>query len=86
MNQMATSGAANTQAVNGYDAFFGTYESDGSDDGVEHRLKGALSPDNIGMKVLRRVRLEDGQLVIRVETTTSEGEPVTRILTWERVA
>jgi len=32
------------------------------------------------------VSVIDDKLVIRLETTTADGEPITRTLTWERIA
>ncbi|TPK65524.1 lipocalin-like domain-containing protein [Mesorhizobium sp. B2-4-19] len=75
----------NTGTVGGYDAYFGTYRI--RDDGlVEHRLIAALTPQNVGMVVIRRLGTRDGQLVIELDTTTASGEPVMRTLTWDRIA
>lgn len=79
-------GQNNTGAVGGYDAYFGTYTVDTSSGDVLHRLEGALTPQNIGMEVSRRLTVTGGLLVIELETTTPAGEPVTRTLTWERIA
>ena len=76
----------NTGAVGGYDAYFGTYTVDADSGDVLHRLEGALTPENVGMEVLRTLTVNGDRLVIELETTTLEGEPVTRTLTWERVA
>jgi hypothetical protein len=51
---------------------------------VTQRLRGALSPDDVGKVVTRRMELEDGRLVIRLQTTAADGEPVVRTLTWDR--
>ncbi len=75
----------NTGAVGGYDAYFGRYEVR-SDGVVVHTLEAALTPGNVGMTVLRRLRVAQGELVITLDTTTAAGEPVTRTLTWQRVA
>lgn len=79
-------GQNNTGAVGGYDAYFGTYSVDPRSGDVWHRLEGALTPQNVGMEVLRTLTVDGDNLVIQLETTTLEGEPVTRTLTWERVA
>ena len=76
----------NTGAIGGYDAYFGTYSVDAKSGNVLHRLEGALTPQNVGMEVLRTLMVNGDNLVIQLETTTPEGEPVTRTLTWERVA
>jgi lipocalin-like protein len=78
-------GVNNTGAVGGYDAYFGTYTV--REDGlVEHHLVAALTPANVGMTVLRRLRTEGGRLVIALDTSAANGEAVTRTLTWERIA
>jgi len=79
-------GQNNTAAVGGYDAYFGTYTVDAETGGVLHRLEGALTPGNVGLEVLRTLTVDGDRLVIRLETTTPDGEPVTRTLTWERIA
>lgn len=78
-------GLNNTGAVDGYDAYFGTYSVDEVTGNVAHRLDGALTADNVGMEVSRQLTVNGNTLVIHVETTTMEGEPVIRTLTWERV-
>ena len=75
----------NTGAVGGYDAYFGTYQViDGPL--VEHRLVAALTPANVGMRLMRRLSLHDGRLAIELDTTAASGESVTRTLTWDRIA
>jgi len=80
------SGQNNTGAVGGYDAYFGTYSIDAKSGDVLHRLEGALTPENVGMEVLRTLTVDGNNLVIQLETMTLEGEPIRRTLTWERVA
>ena len=79
-------GRNNTGAVGGYDAYFGTYSVDEETGDVLHCLEGALTAENVGMEVSRTLTVNDDSLVIQLETTTIEGEPVVRTLTWERVA
>jgi len=76
----------NTGAVGGYDAYFGTYSVDDDTGEVLHRLEGALTAENVGVEVSRTLTVTGTNLVIQLETTTLDGEPVTRTLTWERVA
>lgn len=78
-------GQNNTGAVDGYDAYFGTYEVDPECGEVVHVLQGALSPDNVGIRVSRRLEVDGNRLRIQLDTTTVEGEPVTRTLTWQRI-
>ena len=35
---------------------------------------------------MREVRVNGDNLVIQLETTTPDGEPVTRTLTWNRIS
>ena len=79
-------GSNNTTAVGGYDAYFGTYMVDTTSGEVIHKLDGALNPNNIGIQVTRRLTVAGDRLQIQLETTTLEGEPITRTLLWERVA
>ena len=78
-------GENNTGAVGGYDAYFGTYEVDESSGSVLHRLEGALAPENVGIEVLRTLLVDNDQLEIKLDTTTAQGEPVSRTLTWQRI-
>jgi hypothetical protein len=79
-------GKNNTMASEGYDAYFGTYEIDEKTGTVAHTLIGSVSPSNIGITVMREVRVNGDNLVIQLETTTPDGEPVTRTLTWNRIS
>jgi hypothetical protein len=78
-------GANNSRARGGYDAYFGTYEVDDSAGTVTQRLLGALSNENVGMVLTREMRIAGNRLTISLRTTTSGGEPATRILTWNRI-
>lgn len=79
-------GKNNTGAVGGYDAYFGTYSVDDNTGEVVHQLEGALTAENVGIRVSRTLTVTGNNLVIQLETTTLDGEPITRTLTWERVA
>ncbi len=85
VSESSMAGENNTGAVGGYDAYFGTYEVNEVDGGVIHRLEGALTSDNVGLEVSRALQVKGDSLVIQLDTTTAEGEPVTRTLTWERI-
>ena len=78
--------ANNTGAVGGYDAYFGTYELDAARGTVVVTLEAALSPANIGKTFLREIRVVDGRLVIRLNTNAADGTPISRTLTFERLA
>lgn len=77
-------GRNNTTAIDGYDAYFGTYEVDESSGDVRTRLVAALSPGHVGSTMLRNMKVEDGKLVIRLTSTTAGDTTVHRTLTWER--
>ncbi len=75
----------NSRAQGGYDAYFGTYETDDELSTVTQRLLGSLSAENVGLVLTRRMTVVGDELTIRLETATLEGEPVTRTLRWRRV-
>ena len=79
-------GQNNTSAIGGYDSYFGTYEVNKETNQVAHTLVGSINPGNIGMTVHRNLLVEGDKLTIKLETTTREGEPVTRTLTWKRIS
>ena len=81
-----SAGANNSAAVNGYDAYFGTYTVDEASASVTQRLDGALSPGDVGKVVTRQMRVEGDRLIIQLATTSADGEPVTRTLIWRRGA
>jgi hypothetical protein len=85
VNRVSYSGQNNTVAVGGYDAYFGTYEVNEETGKVAHTLVGSITPSNIGITVFRDLRVNGDQLTIQLETTTPEGEPIIRTLTWKRI-
>ena len=85
-NQIFYSGQNNTSAVGGYDAYFGTYEVNEQTGRVAHTLIGSLTPSNIGITVLRDLRVIEDKLMIQLETATPEAEPITRTLVWKRIS
>jgi hypothetical protein len=78
--------ANNTSAAGGYDAYFGTYELDRDRGTVLVTLEAALSPANIGKTFLREVRVVGDRLIIRLDTNAADGTPISRTLTFERLA
>ena len=78
-------GPNNSRAVGGYDAYFGTYAVDDASGCVTQRLTGSLSPENVGMQLTRAMTVTGDGLTIELRTTSAQGEPVTRTLTWRRV-
>ena len=77
-------GANNSGAVNGYDAYFGTYTVDEAAGTVTVRLQGGLTPANIGQAYVRDIRADAHRLWIQLRTSTADGTPITRTLTFER--
>jgi hypothetical protein len=75
----------NSAAVNGYDAYFGTYTVHEATGAVRQVLQGSLSPGDVGKVVTREMRV-DGDTLTIVLATTNDGEPVTRTLIWSRAA
>jgi hypothetical protein len=75
----------NSRARGGYDAYFGTYSIDDTNNTVTQCLIGALSPENVGLELTREMTVVGDELTIRLETTTDDAEPVTRTLKWKRV-
>jgi hypothetical protein len=75
----------NTGGLDGYDSYFGTYSADDSTGVVTQTLQGTISPRDVGRVVTRHMRVENDVLTIQVETSTIEGEAVTRTLIWNRV-
>ena len=78
------SGSNNTVAVGGYDAYFGTYKVDEQTGKVNHTLIGSINEKNIGISVWRDLRVINKKLIIQLGTTTIDGEPIIRTLTWNR--
>lgn len=75
----------NSRAKDGYDAYFGSYTIDDAAGTVTQTLAGALSRENVGHVLTRAMSVGGDGLKIELETTSVEGEPVTRTLLWERV-
>jgi hypothetical protein len=78
--------ANNSSAVNGYDAYFGTYTVDEKAGTMRTTLEGAVTPTNIGGVFERHVAVADGKLTIRLTTTAPDGTAVTRTLTFVRLS
>jgi len=85
ITRATSAGQNNTSAIGGYEAYFGTYKVDEGTNRVAHSLVGSINPANIGMTVYRDLLVEGDKLTINLDTTTQNGEPVTRTLTWKRI-
>jgi hypothetical protein len=75
----------NTVAVNGYDAYFGTYSVDEIAGTLTTHLEGSISPSNVGNTYVRNVRVVDDQLIIQLDTTAADGTPIIRTNTFSRI-
>ena len=74
----------NSQSVNGYDAYFGTYKIDETNHTVTHHLEGALAAADVGKNLVREFQLSGDKLTIIVRTNSPKEKQI-RTLTWERV-
>lgn len=77
--------ANNSSAVDGYDAYFGTYTLDAAAGTITVTLEACVAPANVGMRFTRDVRVNGDRLVIRLATTAADGTPITRTLTFQRL-
>jgi hypothetical protein len=82
----APSAPNNSQAVGGYDAYFGSYTVDDAAGTVTQRLVGALTAENVGLVLTRSMRVSGDELVIQLDTASADGTPVVRTLRWTRAA
>jgi hypothetical protein len=78
--------ANNSRAVDGYDAYFGTYSVNDATATVTQTLVGALAPENVGLVVTRSMHVLGDELVIQLQTTSADGTAIVRTLRWQRVA
>jgi len=82
-----TSGPApreNSQSVNGYDAYFGSYTIDDTSHTVTHHLEGALAAADVGKNLVREFRVSCAKLIIIVRTNSPKEKQI-QTLIWERV-
>ena len=70
IGDLAASASNNSRAQGGYDAYFGTYTIDETEKTVSQRLVGALSKENVGLVVNRRMLVE-GSVKYIVDFDTS---------------
>jgi Lipocalin-like domain len=78
-------GRNNSSAVDGYDAYFGTYELDVTAGTLTVHLEGSISASNIGSSFVRDVRVLENELVIQLCTTAVDGAAITRTLIFSRL-
>ena len=72
-------------ALDGYYAYFGTYEMNIEAGTITHHVIGSLRPNEVGSKLTRQVRLEGGRLTLTTPPFNQEGEQRFNRLVWERV-
>ena len=77
-------GLNKSTAINGYDAYFGSYKVDETSGSVTQVLEGSLSPSDVGKLVTRELRVEGDILTIELAKTGGDGEPLTRTVVWRR--
>ena len=75
----------NTVAVNGYQAYFGTYSIDEIAGTLTTHLEGSISPGNVGNTYVRNARVLDNELFIQLETATVDGTAIRRTNTFTRI-
>lgn len=75
----------NTAALNGYDAYFGTYRVDQTAGTIATLLEGSISRINIGKTFIRDARVVGNELIIQLKTTSVDGKAITRTNTFSRV-
>jgi hypothetical protein len=80
-------GKGNAQSVRaayiGYIAYFGSYEVAADGHTVVHRVEGALNPEWVGGRQVRKLRFDGDRLVLSADVRKN-GDIVTHTLTWER--
>jgi hypothetical protein len=76
----------NSSAVNGYDAYFGTYGLDERAGTLTVHLEGSILPSNIGSEFVRDVRVSENELLIQLPTTAADGTALIRTLTFSRIS
>ena len=74
----------NSQSVNGYDAYFGTYTIEEARHTITHHLEGALVAADVGKNLVREFQVSGDKLIIIVRTKAPKANQI-RTLTWERV-
>jgi hypothetical protein len=75
----------NTAAINGYQAYFGTYSIDEITGTLTTHLEGSISPADVDSTYVRDVRVVDNELIIQLETTAVDGTAITRTNTFSRI-
>jgi hypothetical protein len=72
-------------AVDSFDAYFGTYDVDETAGIVTHHVEGALFPNWVGTDQERRFALEGDLLALSLDVRGHGGGRITMTLVWERL-
>jgi hypothetical protein len=72
-------------AIDGYYAYYGTYEVNVASRTVVHHLEGSLRPNEVGIRYERRFELAGDRLTLTTTPFTQVGEQRFNRLIWERV-
>jgi len=72
-------------AIDGYDAYCGSYEVEESEGVVIHHRELALVPNEARTSVERHVAFQGNHLVIKLFEKDRRGQPLKYTLTWERL-
>ena len=70
----------NSQSVNGYDAYFGTYTIDETSHTVTHHLEGPLAAADVGKNLVREFQLSGDKLTITVRTNSPKEKQIRTLL------
>lgn len=77
--------AEKATAMDGYYAYYGTYEVDASSSTVVHNIQASLRPNEVGIRYQRRFELIGDRLTLTTPPSDRSGEPRFNRLVWERV-
>ena len=72
-------------AVEGYIAYFGTYDVNEAEGYVTHTEAGDIFPNAVATRQRRWVELDGERLVLKVPPVVLGGELMTAVAVWERV-
>lgn len=72
-------------AIDGYYAYYGTYEVDATSQTVTHNVQASLRPDEVGIRYQRRFVLAGDRLTLTTPPSNESGEARFNRLVWERM-
>ena len=71
-------------ALDQYLGYYGRYSIDEIKQTITHHLEGASYAPWVGTDLVRRCQFDDNRLTLTAELV-KDGQPITRVLVWERV-